>query len=106
MSYTPTMIIVGAGIAGLTLGIALQRRQLKFQIFEAAPQPQATGAGIFLAPNALEIFRRLGLLAEIQKHGISITKTTILREDGKLLQTIDSHSMQKRYGIAPVAIRR
>ncbi|MBB5873635.1 salicylate hydroxylase [Allocatelliglobosispora scoriae] len=53
--------IVGAGIAGLTLAVALQRRGLSYHVFEQAPRFGEVGAGIQLAPNATRLLYRLGL---------------------------------------------
>ena len=46
------VIIVGAGIGGLTLGLALQERRIRCCIFESAPEIKAVGVGINLLPHA------------------------------------------------------
>ena len=54
-------LIVGGGIAGLTLALALARRGLPSRLFERAPALEATGAGVQLSPNAGRILEALGL---------------------------------------------
>nr|WP_210341587.1 FAD-dependent monooxygenase [Methylopila capsulata] len=54
-------MIAGAGIGGLTLGLALAQRGLSSEIFERAPALDEVGAGVQLAPNASRILDGLGL---------------------------------------------
>ncbi|QPG95261.1 hypothetical protein C2857_007917 [Epichloe festucae Fl1] len=49
--------IIGGGIAGLTLAVALHHRGLRIKIFEQAGQMQEIGAGVAFTPNALQAMR-------------------------------------------------
>jgi len=51
--------IVGGGITGLTLGIALQQRNIPFTIYERSSGFREIGAGIGFSPNAEEAMKRL-----------------------------------------------
>jgi salicylate hydroxylase len=71
------VIVVGAGIAGLSAGLALSRYNHSVTILESFSQLGETGAGIQLAPNATRILHRLGVLADVMLHtsvlsGVSI----------------------------------
>jgi salicylate hydroxylase len=55
------IVIVVAGIAGLTLALALRRVGLTCEIVEQTARLQPVGAGIQLAPNATRLLHRLGL---------------------------------------------
>ena len=46
------VVIVGAGIGGLTLGLALQQRGFPCRIFESAAEIRPIGVGINLLPHA------------------------------------------------------
>ncbi|WP_214370385.1 FAD-dependent oxidoreductase [Pseudonocardia sp. H11422] len=53
--------IVGGGIGGLSLGLALRERGLRADVFEQAPELTEIGAAIALSANATREFARLGL---------------------------------------------
>lgn len=65
-----TVIIAGAGIAGLTLGLTLQQIGVRFRIYEAAATLAPLGVGINLQPNAVRELFALGLEAELDRVGI------------------------------------
>ena len=53
------IIIIGAGIGGLTTALALQRRGFKPVIYERVPAVREIGAGVIIAPNARRALRDL-----------------------------------------------
>ncbi len=53
--------VVGAGIAGLTLVLALQKLGFKPKLFEQSPVLGEVGAGIMLTPNSSLLLNYLGL---------------------------------------------
>jgi salicylate hydroxylase len=55
------VIIVGAGLGGLTAAGALHRRGIETVVLEQSPRLGEIGAGVQLAPNALKVLRALGL---------------------------------------------
>lgn len=59
-----TILIVGAGIGGLTAGIALRQAGHIVKIFESSGFASETGAAIHLPPNTNGIMRRLGIIAQ------------------------------------------
>lgn len=58
---TPSVIIVGAGIAGLTCALALQQRGLRPLVLEQSAQLLEVGAGLQISPNASSVLCQLGL---------------------------------------------
>lgn len=66
MASTATRIgIVGAGIGGLTLALALRRRGLAADVYEQASELREIGAAVALSANATRELDRLGLLESI-----------------------------------------
>src|SRR6185437_7982616 len=59
------IIIIGAGIGGLTAAIALGQRGFNTDVYEAAPQLKPLGKGIWIPANAMQVFQRLGLSDEM-----------------------------------------
>ena len=66
MSADTDIAVIGAGIGGLTLGLALRRHGIRVQIFEQAPELAEVGAAVALAANGTRILRELGLGAELE----------------------------------------
>ncbi|KAH0837545.1 salicylate hydroxylase [Fonsecaea pedrosoi] len=56
-----SVLVVGAGIAGLCTAIALRRAGHRVKILERSPLLDEIGAAITLAPHAVKIFRSWGL---------------------------------------------
>jgi salicylate hydroxylase len=57
--------IVGAGIGGLSLALALREKGLRSEVFEQAAELTEIGAAIALSANAIREYRRLGLIDEL-----------------------------------------
>jgi 5-methylphenazine-1-carboxylate 1-monooxygenase len=55
------VIIIGGGIGGLTLALALHERGIDCRLAEAAPEIKAIGVGINILPHATRELARLGL---------------------------------------------
>lgn len=55
------VLVVGAGIGGLTLAGALARRGLRVRVWERAEGFEPVGAGISLQPNAWAVLEALGV---------------------------------------------
>ncbi len=72
--YETTVLIAGAGPAGLTLAIDLARRGIPFRLIEAAAKPFAGSRGKGIQPRTLEIFEDLGVIGEILAAGAPYPK--------------------------------
>ncbi|WP_298921969.1 flavin-dependent oxidoreductase [uncultured Roseobacter sp.] len=66
-----TILIAGAGIAGLTLGLTLHQIGIPFRIFEAVRQLRPLGVGINLQPNAVRELFDLGLENPLNALGVA-----------------------------------
>lgn len=66
MSRKPRVALIGAGIGGLTAAIALRQRGVEVALYEQASELTELGAGLQVGPNAVKIYRALGLEAELR----------------------------------------
>ena len=71
------IIIIGAGIAGLTAALSLRHFGIRTSIYERSPKIISAGAGIQLSPNANRVLSRIGVLKEISSvsircHGVKV----------------------------------
>lgn len=65
-----TVLIAGAGIAGLSLGLTLHQIGVPFRIFEATREIRPLGVGINLQPNAVRELFDLGLEQDLDAIGV------------------------------------
>jgi 2-polyprenyl-6-methoxyphenol hydroxylase-like FAD-dependent oxidoreductase len=84
------ILIAGAGIAGLSLARALERRGIEAQLVERQPNRPHTGAGLFLPGNAVRAIELLGLSKEVAAKAVSIKRQLILNARGKVLNSIET----------------
>lgn len=89
------VVIIGAGIGGLSAAIALQQAGIGYTLYEKSPQLRTSGAGISLWPNATRILRRFGVLDELLAQGSRILQTRICTESGKALTGLDLTSFEE-----------
>lgn len=98
--------IIGAGIAGLTMAIALKQRGFAVQVYERADELMPVGAGIILANNAMQIYKFLGLSAHIEKMGNSISTISVTDHKLNKLSTSHLNQFELKYGVSNIAIHR
>lgn len=72
------VIIAGGGIAGLSLGVMLERAGIDYLILEAAGEIQPLGAVVYLGPPVLRAFEQLGLLEDLIRHSNFMTGVTLM----------------------------
>jgi 2-polyprenyl-6-methoxyphenol hydroxylase-like FAD-dependent oxidoreductase len=79
------IIIVGAGIGGLTLGLALHAAGIPCRIFESAAEIRPIGVGINLLPHATKELAALGLEADLARVAIETRDATFFNRFGQLI---------------------
>jgi 5-methylphenazine-1-carboxylate 1-monooxygenase len=79
------IIIVGAGVGGLTLGLALHQAGIPCRIFESVPDIKAIGVGINLLPHATKELAALGLEAQLSRVAIETSDATFFNRFGQLI---------------------
>jgi 2-polyprenyl-6-methoxyphenol hydroxylase-like FAD-dependent oxidoreductase len=79
------VIIVGAGIGGLTLGLALHAAGIPCRIFESTAEIRAVGVGVNLLPHATRELAALGVEADLARAAISTQDATFFNRFGQLI---------------------
>jgi 2-polyprenyl-6-methoxyphenol hydroxylase-like FAD-dependent oxidoreductase len=79
------VIIIGAGIGGLTLGLTLHEAGIPCRIYESVPQVRAIGVGINLLPHATRELAALGLEDALAKVAIATKDATFFNRFGQLI---------------------
>ncbi len=80
-----TVIIVGAGIGGLTAALSLQAAGLDVQVFEQARELGELGVGINVLPHAVKELAGLGLLPALERAGIRTRELTYMTRRGQVV---------------------
>lgn len=65
------VIIVGAGIGGLALSLALHKANIEHEIIEAVPEIKPVGVGINLLPHAIAALNHLGVVEEMERRSVA-----------------------------------
>jgi 2-polyprenyl-6-methoxyphenol hydroxylase-like FAD-dependent oxidoreductase len=79
------IIIVGAGIGGLTLGLTLHAAGISCRIFESAAEIKPVGVGINLLPHATRELAALGLEPALARAAIETRDATFFNRFGQLI---------------------
>jgi 2-polyprenyl-6-methoxyphenol hydroxylase-like FAD-dependent oxidoreductase len=79
------VIIVGAGVGGLTLALALHEAGIPAQVFEASAEIRPLGVGINVLPHASAELGRLGLEAALTRAAVLTQEAAFFNRFGQLI---------------------
>lgn len=99
------IIIVGGGLAGLTLSLFLKKAGIDSEVYEAYPKLTNAGAAFTIAPNGMNVLNELGLADELIENGNIISAFTFMNEKGKQIASMKTGPVEK-YGQPSVMILR
>ncbi len=77
----PPVVIIGAGVGGLTLALLLRQRGIAAEVLEQSAELHEVGAAIGLAANATRVLQRLGLGDGLAQN--SAEPTRLIHRDGR-----------------------
>jgi len=91
------VLIIGAGLAGLIMGIMLEKAGIDFLILEQASRLRPLGTSITLHPVIIDLVDQLGLLEEMFALSKPLRGITVLTSKGQRLGRIDTRSNKQKY---------
>src|SRR5215207_2102984 len=83
-----SILIVGGGIAGLTLAIALARYDIRATIVEISPQPDVLGVGLSLTGPTLRALAAIGLRDACVEAAFGFSQIPIFDARGNTIDTV------------------
>jgi 2-polyprenyl-6-methoxyphenol hydroxylase-like FAD-dependent oxidoreductase len=98
MSGPARILIVGGGIAGLGLRVALRQRGFQPDLIERETHWQPPGAGIAVQPNAMRVLDGLGLSTAMERAGATIRRWQFRDQTGAVLCDIPLEPLWSRVG--------
>jgi 2-polyprenyl-6-methoxyphenol hydroxylase-like FAD-dependent oxidoreductase len=81
------VIIVGAGIGGLTLALTLHRRGIPCRVYEVAPEIRGLGLGINILPHATRELAELGLEEALAAIAVTTREAVFFNRFGQLVHS-------------------
>ncbi|MGW4912789.1 FAD-dependent monooxygenase [Streptomyces sp. NPDC004270] len=72
LAHGPRIAIIGGGIGGLSAAAFLRRAGLTATVYEQAPALTEVGAGLVVAPNAVRLLRRLGVMERFLRRAVPL----------------------------------
>ncbi|MEM9550689.1 MAG: flavin-dependent oxidoreductase [Pseudomonadota bacterium] len=80
-----TVLIAGAGIAGLSLGLTLHQIGLPFQVFESTSTIKPLGVGINIQPNAVRELFEMGFENRLDEVGVQTRQYGFYTKTGQTI---------------------
>ena len=81
--------IIGAGVAGLSIGAMLARQGWCVRIHERADRIREIGAGISLRNNCISVLEHYSIFDELRPHGTLLRTEYSVGPDGEVMQVRD-----------------
>ncbi|MCA1717674.1 MAG: NAD(P)-binding protein, partial [Actinobacteria bacterium] len=100
------VIVVGAGIGGLSAAIALRKAGIETVVFERARELKEIGARLSLVANATRALNELGLAGPLRGLGEPVGRAEIRTWRGEILSAIPVSQLSGKAGTQSVAVHR
>ena len=83
-----SVLVVGGGITGSVLALALARRGVRVELAEVSPRWHGVGHGITVQGNLLAALDKVGVLGEVLDRGVPFNQLRMRQADGSLIAEV------------------
>ena len=104
--YNLKAIVIGAGMAGLSTGIALRQAGYEVEIYEKTSKLRPAGAGISLWSNGIKVLNKLGLGKEVAAIGGQMNRMEYRNHQGEVLNGVNLIPLMEQVGQRPYPVSR
>ncbi len=97
MKHGAHIAIVGAGIGGLTLAIALVQRGFRVSVHDQSPALVELGAGLTVPPTSMRVFNALGIWEKVRDITVRSTGMTYVHyQSGQILHGVPDQEWTRK----------
>ena len=105
-NYCDHVAIVGAGIAGLALGIILKKNNINCVIFEKSKSVSEYGAGISISPNGMKVLKYIDLQSEFCKVSEQPRNTVFFSNNKKITEVLSEVRTTSRKNLYNILLEK
>jgi salicylate hydroxylase len=100
MQNIKKVAIIGAGLGGLAVAIALRKLGCDVQVYEKAQDFRPVGGGLGLLPNGLNFLDAIvpGIVATIKNSGCEVKVSVLKNTQGETIRTNPGSRFEDKYG--------
>ncbi|KAM0428661.1 hypothetical protein ACHAQK_011483 [Fusarium lateritium] len=102
---SPKVAIIGAGLSGLALALALHQQGIETITYEQQSAPLDIGGAIMLSPNALRALDKLGVYERMVPRSYKFQDSNFLSQDNKLVDVFEFGN-EAKYGYSGIRVYR
>jgi 2-polyprenyl-6-methoxyphenol hydroxylase-like FAD-dependent oxidoreductase len=100
------VLIIGGGIGGLAVALALQRVGIEVAVFEKSREIREVGAGLAIWANAIKALEQIGVGEAVLAAGAEMHDYQFRSADGETLIRVSIDDMTQKVGAPSICIRR
>jgi 2-polyprenyl-6-methoxyphenol hydroxylase-like FAD-dependent oxidoreductase len=106
LSSLPSKVaVIGAGLSGLTLAIALHRQDISCEVYELGDPSVRTAGALMISPDALHILDTLDLYDRLKTQGFNF-ETVEYKNHDQVTTYVYYLGQEKLYGYKALQIYR
>ncbi|MFG2978204.1 FAD-dependent monooxygenase [Streptomyces sp. NPDC048331] len=100
------VLVIGAGIGGLTCAVALRRVGVDVEVYERAAELREAGSGLSVMSNAVTALAGLGIDLGLEKRGRAVESFRIMDRRGRLIRDLPFGEACERAGARSFCLSR